>query len=503
MSEEGKYDRNNSTCSLDLSKDWTNSSVRLTCTERPAKALALNTEALWFDKKRNFIYCFGGDMSFANGYHVTAPMESIWAFTPDEKGAGNWQEVLGPTGLKPFPSHILRPSTGVDASDESYGYYFGGFVNRATSRSLTDERVLVPGLLTLNFTDLTITNTSEGVYGYGQMVDVPSYGTSGVLILLGKGTWSDHLPFNTISIYDKTKQIWYSQLASGAIPDPRINYCIVGIRGIESDTFEIFLYGGVINNLIGPDTVNSDQVYILSIPAFRWFQAVYPPAFSRATHTCHTTNTNQMIVIGGVDHTNDTIFLGSADLGAEPRDPWAQGIGVFDMTTLKFKDSYESKAKPYEPPEVIKSFYSDKSKRYPATWTSSAVQKLFQMGSKSDQVPNATDSQVPRTASSSTATDSQVPRPINSSIPRPILSPAAIIGISISVSVVCGSFCAIATFSITKRIKKNQTIPSIIRTELPTTERPNELPASIEPVELLNRHKDRTELHGSGTIELF
>ena len=179
-------------------------------------------------------------MSFANDYHVTTPFESIWAFTPDGKGAGNWREVLGPTGAKPFPSDILRPSSGAVASNGSHGYYLGGWVKRATSPlSSEDSKELVPGLLTLKFTDLTITNTSDGVYEYGRMVDVPSYGTSGVLILLSKGTWPHLLPFNSISIYDKTEQKWYSQLASGAIPDPRIAYCIVGIRGIESDTFEM------------------------------------------------------------------------------------------------------------------------------------------------------------------------------------------------------------------------------------------------------------------------
>lgn len=66
-----------------------------------------------------------------------------------------------------------------------------------------------------------------------------------------------------------------------------------------------------------------------------------------------------MIIIGGVDPDADPV--GAADGGDEPRDPWAEGIGIFDMTTLKFKDSYESKAKPYEPPEVIKSFYRNKS----------------------------------------------------------------------------------------------------------------------------------------------
>lgn len=232
----------NSTCGLDLSKNWTNSSVGLTCTERPVKALALNTEALWFDDKRNSIYCFGGDMSFAYDYPVKTPFESIWAFTPDGKGAGSWKEVLGPTGAKPFPSNILRRSSGAVASNGSHGYYLGGWVNIATSPLSSRDRnkgELVPGLLTLNFTDLAITYTSDDVYEYGRMIDVPNYGTSGVLILLSKGTWPDLLPFNNVSIYDKTKQIWYSQLASGAIPDPRISYCIVGIRGIKSDTFEM------------------------------------------------------------------------------------------------------------------------------------------------------------------------------------------------------------------------------------------------------------------------
>ena len=208
----------------------------LTCTERPVKALALNTEALWFDEKQNSIYCFGGD----NSYRVITPSESIWAFTPDGKGAGNWKEVLGLTGAKPFPPGILRRSSGCVASDEGNGYYLGGWVDKATSPLGTMKRPeLVAGLLTFNFTDLTITNRSDGFYINGKIINVPYYGTSGIWIHLGNGTWPQLLSFNNITIYDKSKQKWYSQLASGAIPDPRTNFCIVGIRSIESDTFEM------------------------------------------------------------------------------------------------------------------------------------------------------------------------------------------------------------------------------------------------------------------------
>ena len=121
------------------------------------------------------------------------------------------------------------------------------------------------------------------------------------------------------------------------------------------------MYGGIVNYELGPNAANSDQVYVLSLPAFQWFKAIYPPGFSRALHTCHTTNTNQMIIVGGVDPSNDTRFTGWADNGDEPVDPWPEGIGIFDMTALKFKDFYEANAKQYETPESIKRFYNDKS----------------------------------------------------------------------------------------------------------------------------------------------
>lgn len=50
-----------------------------------------------------------------------------------------------------------------------------------------------------------------------------------------------------------------------------------------------------------------------------------------------------MIIIGGTNH-----FM------SHDRDPWPQGIGVFDMTALNFKDSYQANAGPYKTPNIIK-----------------------------------------------------------------------------------------------------------------------------------------------------
>lgn len=118
------------------------------------------------------------------------------------------------------------------------------------------------------------------------------------------------------------------------------------------------MHGGVISNVLGPKTANSDQVYVLSLPSFRWFRASYTPINPRGGHTCHATNSSQMILIGGSDPTYSHSFLGDGDSYNAPSDPWPHGIGVLDMTTLKFKDSFQAQAGPYETPEVIKIYHN-------------------------------------------------------------------------------------------------------------------------------------------------
>lgn len=92
---------------------------------------------------------------------------------------------------------------------------------------------------------------------------------------------------------------------------------------------------------------------MLSLPAFRWFQANSTSASPRMRHTCHATKTRQMIMIGGQDPRNST------PNGPPPQDPWDQGIAVFDMTALKFKDSYQVNADPYEPPYLVQQYYNN------------------------------------------------------------------------------------------------------------------------------------------------
>ena len=116
-----------------------------------------------------------------------------------------------------------------------------------------------------------------------------------------------------------------------------------------------FVHGGILDGSSGPNNSDGDQLYILTLPAFQWFQANYSSMWPRALHTCHSTNNNQMVLIGGLDPT-----VKQFPPQNQSADPWMQQIGVFDMTALKWKESYESNADPYRSPAAVKQFYLQK-----------------------------------------------------------------------------------------------------------------------------------------------
>lgn len=269
-------------------------------------------------------------------------------------------------------------------------------------------------------------------------------------------------------------------------------------------------------------------MYILSIPAFRWFLAKYTPSIPRGGHTCHGTNTNQMILIGGVDPRNQTFELEDGDYGDDPKDPWAQGIGVFDMTALEFKASYQAKAEVYQPAEAIREYYKvefvaldsklitdfltlNRSNKYPNSWTSSAVKELIQ-GKDNQNTSNTTNPQI----SESKAADS---KDRGSG-----LSLHVIIGIGVGCAIAGAIFAAAVAFIFTKRRKqrKRQGIGLIDLSGEGDYERdvetssfsgnPSgkadhkllyaELPAPKKLQEMPNPRTDITELHDTSKVEI-
>ena len=134
---------------------------------------------------------------------------------------------------------------------------------------------------------------------------------------------------NIIDVYDIANSIWYKQATTGASPKFRVNPCTVVAAAPDASSFNVYLYGG--QNLIpfGNQTQYSDM-WILSIPSFTWIQVNLegqsePPA--RAGHSCVLWDA-QMVIIGG--------YVGE-DISCD-----SPGVYVFDPSTLKYKNSFNS-----------------------------------------------------------------------------------------------------------------------------------------------------------------
>lgn len=102
-----------------------------------------------------------------------------------------------------------------------------------------------------------------------------------------------------------------------------------------------FVYGGVTAKNVG-----FGSMHILSIPAFHWF-SVDVETDPRVGHACVTNGNGQMIVVGGTDAASSWAKF----------DPWANGLGVFDMVDLEWKNQYDSGGRDYDSPQMVKDYY--------------------------------------------------------------------------------------------------------------------------------------------------
>jgi hypothetical protein len=73
-----------------------------------------------------------------------------------------------------------------------------------------------------------------------------------------------------------------------------------------------------------------------------------------------------MISIGGTQE----VSLGNQ------YDPWTNGLGIFDMTTLNWTDAYDAAAAAYERPSLVSQFYANNS-RYPIEWGDPELESIF------------------------------------------------------------------------------------------------------------------------------
>ena len=257
-----------STLIIDLSQSWTNASLKgvIHNIEKPDNFPFSRAPTIWYSEPDNTIYSYGGEVyvnSFCPGncsgwvyngqggfftFAETPPKnEVLWELKADDTGLafGFW----APSARSIQPGTLSPPTyggLGVSTADTFYNYggtAFPGF---------DDFFWTIPGLAQFNPTARTWANTSISPIQYpvwGQAISAPSFGTSGVLIIVGGYTSNEqyfatdpndsfHLfrPMNEIGIYDVATGSYYTQNATGdpgSIPTVRQQFCAVGAADAE------------------------------------------------------------------------------------------------------------------------------------------------------------------------------------------------------------------------------------------------------------------------------
>lgn len=399
-----RYEHSTATLAIDLSRSWTNSSVTIKSTEHARGVPHLLGTNLWYNESGNEL--LQGFVGAASPWPNTNGVQDLclWSFKLDGKGSGSWSQVYD-SRASAFAS-MTRPYQGSMAQDDGAAYILGGVSTADTSHETRGQPyITLPGLIKYNFTTAEFTNSTAtdyhgaGTAARGQMLYVPTYGEKGLYIPLGgdaprPGKYSpgsSMVGFRNIMMYDPATDRWHSQTTTGAEPKGRIEFCAVGARSTDG-TYEIFIYAGWSGSL-GDVAIPWDEVFVLSLPAFRWFKVRYEPRHPRHGHACQVVGNRQMLIVGGVDTLQDEVLpfpdsnVRTVDIAPlSTRDQLTRGLGVFDMTRLNFSDRYDADAEPYTQSDLVADYY-EQNPRYP-TWDNDDVKALMQ--TESDPRPNPT-----------------------------------------------------------------------------------------------------------------
>ena len=210
-----------------------------------------------------------------------------------------------------------------------------------------------------------------GQTSYNGTVYVPTWGRRGILIAVGgpqdtsqgrranRTKTNNAQNFQTIHVYDIRNARWYEQQSSGDIPETRQDFCMAGSPS-SNRTHEILVYAGW-NGQPGPSAIPYDNTYVLTLPGFFWAKANYTAAHPRHGLTCEAVGGSQILTIGGVDSTQqDPTTNDTYTPGFNTRDPFPQGLAIFDLASLTWSSSYHAYRGLQPPASEIQAYYNTK-----------------------------------------------------------------------------------------------------------------------------------------------
>ena len=167
---------------------------------------------------------------------------SIWTFAPDGSGSGAWKDVI-PSGATALSS-LNRPSQGLQAFGNDSAWVLGGF-----DEYDPNQYPYLPSIAHFNMSSKTFSNMSasnylanSGAVTNGALHYVPAFGPQGLFIGMG-GDTIQHveglISFDTVAVFDPTKQQWYNQSTTGSPPASRLEFCTAGVSSTNG-TYEMY-----------------------------------------------------------------------------------------------------------------------------------------------------------------------------------------------------------------------------------------------------------------------
>ncbi|KAI0882775.1 uncharacterized protein GGS22DRAFT_168696 [Annulohypoxylon maeteangense] len=382
----------NATFSLNLTESWTNETVSFRSISKTAPLL--DQQIYWTDPTNGAgaLYTWGG-MAVGSD---PPPENQLWLLNTDSTGGGTWSEVTQ-VNFRDF-AKLSQPVGAAFTQTSNAGFALGGQVTSRTDSGVQkeDPGYALTGLVSYNFrTGLWSNSSTVSNYGgYGTnlngLAEFVPFGPNGLLLFLGGAETPvdatnfsiSQVDWNHITLYDPVTGMWYRQETSGSRPPTVERACSVGVKG-PNNTYEIFIYGGTTaQGADGTDSTSAD-VHVLSLPGFVFFDA-HSPGTPRADHACTVVGggKRQMLSYGGVD--------GGPGLRnpTTTADPWKQGLGIYDMTEMKWTDSYDPNAAKYESPARVTDWYTQGGMNT-VTWCKN-LRELFVNGSSGTYGTNST-----------------------------------------------------------------------------------------------------------------
>ncbi|KAK6503195.1 hypothetical protein TWF481_008225 [Arthrobotrys musiformis] len=319
--------------SLDLSRNFDTDQPKLESIPVPLRGGPPDVvnATLWLDKIRSRILLYGGAFLNTSGDVDTLP-QAIWGYDLIQD---SW------SALTTNGDTVSRASSGASAFVDDIGYYRGGQQDAHTTPGYPEpaEFKLLAGMRTFNMTSGKFDgdNSTIRVYGdpissgyrQGVLVPIKLGGRDYLISYGGGGRRGVGLSLGNVYIYDIERQEWFEQPVAGDTPPNARGMCAVAAYASDGSSVNIYTFGGITYDNNAGRFTQSQQMWILSIPAFQWVFVDKPDTLQPhglQDHTCHLIGTN-MLVLGGRD------FSQSCD-----SDP----IKVFNVSTLKWQSTYST-----------------------------------------------------------------------------------------------------------------------------------------------------------------